>query len=543
MPHRFETHARTVTLLTLTSRVTGLMRDAALSRVFGAGATMDAFWFAFLLPNLFRRLFGEGALSAAFLPVYTQLDRNDPVVAKRLATLTIAALVILLGGITIVGEIILAILAATQVEGRLALHLMIVMLPYMPMVCAVAILGAMLQVHHRFGPSAAAPIILNLCIVAAAAGFVGLLGTADGDGAGSVKHITIVAAAVVIAGLLQVIYALWSLRGSRWWRPTELRAHRDQLAEPMRRIIRTAMPMIIGMGVLQLNTFLDSLIASYPTIIGPRIFGIHYPLDEGAMASLSFAQRLYEFPLGVFGIAVATAIFPALSRAHDDREAFASTLRRGLRLVMFRGLPASAGLILVAAPLTAVVYQGRNFSSADTARVAFILIGYAPAIWAYSMMHVLARAFYARGDSRTPMKVALAMVALNLVLNITLIWTPLKEAGLAWSTAFCAIVQIVILLALVRREVDHVMNAEVWGGWLKTAMGTVVMSLVVVALALWLNGQSVSWKHSLVNLIVLVGAGSAVFAFVSWLLRMPELRWALGRGDAAEGAVDIPLAK
>jgi putative peptidoglycan lipid II flippase len=535
MPHRFETHARTVTLLTLASRVTGLLRDASLSRVFGAGPLMDAFWFAFLLPNLFRRLFGEGALSAAFLPVYTQLDRDDPAVARRLATLTVGALIILLGGLTILGEIILAVLVATVgTNQQLALKLMIIMLPYMPMVCTVAILGAMLQVHHRFGPGAAAPIILNLCIVAAAVGFSGL---------SHERHITMVAWAVVLAGMLQVIYALWSLRGSAWWTPRDLRASRDQLVQPMRRVILTAMPMILGMGVLQLNTFLDSLIASYPTVVGPRIFGVDYPLDEGAMASLSFAQRLYEFPLGVFGIAVATAIFPALSRVNDDREAFASTLRRGLRLVMFRGLPASAGLMLVAAPLTAVVYQGRNFSAADTQRVAFILVGYAPAIWAYSMMHVLTRAFYARGDSRTPMKVALAMVALNLLLNLTLIWTPLKEAGLAWSTALCAMVQIVILLALIRREVDHVMTAEVWRGWLKTAIGTVIMSLAVYALARWLIGPAMTWRQSLAALACLVAAGATVFAFVSWLLRMPELRWALGRGDAADPAMTIQIGK
>ncbi|MHC5024737.1 MAG: lipid II flippase MurJ, partial [Planctomycetota bacterium] len=160
MSSRFEHHARTVTLLTFLSRVTGLARDASLSRVFGAGALMDAFFFAFMIPNLFRRLFGEGALAAAFLPVYAQLDRDDPQQARRLATLTVSWLMIILGCVTLIGELVLFAVSAMADHGNLAVWLMMVMLPYMPMVCLVAILGAMLHVHGRFGPTAAAPIVL-----------------------------------------------------------------------------------------------------------------------------------------------------------------------------------------------------------------------------------------------------------------------------------------------------------------------------------------------------------------------------------------------
>ncbi len=285
MPSRFEKNARTVTLLTLLSRVTGLARDASLSRVFGAGALMDAFFFAFMVPNLFRRLFGEGALAAAFLPVYAQLERDDPAQARRLASLTLAWLMTILGIVTLAGELILFLISAAGDHGNLAVWLMMVMLPYMPLVCLVAVLGAMLHVHGRFGPTAAAPIVLNLCIIAAALGLPLILDV--GEDRARTAHVGIVAASVVLAGVFQVIWSMAALRREKWW-VRDVTGARPAL----RRVLVQAGPMIVGLGVLQLNTFFDGLIASYPTTIGPTIFGIEYPLAEGAMASVSFAQRL-----------------------------------------------------------------------------------------------------------------------------------------------------------------------------------------------------------------------------------------------------------
>src|SRR5262245_15969686 len=217
MPERFEKHALTVTLLTFASRLTGLARDAVLSRIFGVTAITDAFWFAFMLPNLFRRLFGEGALSAAFLPVYSKLDKSDPATARQLASLTIGLMVFSLGGITLAGEIVLFVLSMRAGHDHLALRLMMIMLPYMPLVCIVAILGAMLQVHGRFGPTAAAPIVLNLLIVVAAAcfGWVYL----SHDAQRYYWHITAVSVSVLVAGIVQVAWSIWSLQQSvpLWW--------------------------------------------------------------------------------------------------------------------------------------------------------------------------------------------------------------------------------------------------------------------------------------------------------------------------------------
>lgn len=527
MSDRFEKHARTVTLLTFVSRVTGLARDAALSRIFGVTALTDAFWFAFMIPNLFRRLFGEGALSAAFLPVYAQLDRDDPRVARQLASLTISLMMIFLGGVTLVGELALLLLAMRADHDNIALRLMMIMLPYMPMVCMVAILGAMLQVHGRFGPTASAPIVLNLCLVAASWGLIRFLDHADH--AQEVRHIVIVSWSVIVAGLLQVIWSIASLRaGNRAWWVGGINQCREAFG-PMKAVLRQAWPMFIGLGVLQINTFIDGVVASYPSTIGSTIFGVKFPLDAGALTSLNNAQRLYEFPLGVFGIAVATAIFPALARVANDAEAFAAILRRGLRLVIYIGLPASVGLILVRVPLTAAVLQGKHFTAQDTLRVAKVLMGYAPAIWAYSMTHTLTRAFYAKGDSRTPVRVAVAMVLLNFSLNITLIWTPLKEAGLAWSTAIAAIVQVFILLRLTRRYASHVVDDAVVKSWMRTVIVTAVMAAAVLLVNHQLPQHAPTWRWAVFQLAVLVGVGAAAVIVSSLALRMPELWWALGK--------------
>ena len=526
MSDRFEKHALTVTLLTFLSRTTGLARDAALSRIFGVTAITDAFWFAFMIPNLFRRLFGEGALSAAFLPVYSQLDKKDPTTARQLASLTISLMMVILGGITLIGEVVLLLLSVRAGHDHLAIRLMMIMLPYMPLVCVVAILGAMLQVHGRFGPTAAAPIVLNLFIVIAAACFGWVYLSYDAQR--YYWHITTVAISVLAAGIVQVIWSLWALQMTQplWWTGV-----RESLlaSAAMKRVLTQAWPMFIGLGVLQVNTFVDGVIASYPSTIGPTIFGIKFPLDPGALTSINNAQRLYEFPLGVFGIAIATAIFPALARVANDGDAFADILRRGLRLVIYIGLPASVGLMLVRVPLTAAILQGKNFTPDDTKRVAWVLMGYAPAIWAYSMTHTLTRAFYARGDAFTPVKVAMGMVLLNFLLNITLIWTPLREAGLAWSTAIAAIVQVFILLRLTRRYADHVVDQSVLMSWKRSAIVTAIMAATVVGINLAMPAHLPTWSWAVTELGIMVMAGAMVVVASSLALRMPELWWAVGK--------------
>ena len=517
MPDRLESNTRTVMVFTLLSRIAGLARDAVLSRFFGVTELMSAFWMAFLIPNLFRRLFGEGALGVAFLPVYSELHTTNRDHASQLASLLLGALVVLLGSIVVVGESVLFLFFSMGDDNGTVLWLMMVMLPYMPLVCIVAMLGAMLQVHGRFGPPAAAPLLLNGAMITAAV-VVALL---TGETTPHARLLTIgaIAGSVVLAGLLQVAWMLWSLRGKVQWT-----WNRADAVAPMRKVMRATLPMLLGVAVLQFNVFLDSIIASYSVIFGTEQF-LHwqYPLDTGAMAVLSFAQRLYQFPLGVFAIAVATAIYPLLASQNKNADQFGETVRRGLRLVMFIGLPASIGLMLVREPLTALIYQGWAFTGADTGEVSTVLLGYAVAIWAYSANGVLARVCYAKLDMKTPVRIAVKMVVLNLILNLTLIWTPLRTSGLAWSTAICAVLQTGLLLQAVRHHVQEPIDAGVRRSMLTSLMLAIVMGAGVFTVLSMLDAPDGFWPR-LLHIGLLVAVGTIIYGGGAILLKMSELR-------------------
>ncbi|MDP7005590.1 MAG: murein biosynthesis integral membrane protein MurJ [Phycisphaerales bacterium] len=513
-----ERNTRTNSLLTLVSRFMGLLRDGAISRLFGTGPMSSAFYFAFLIPNLFRRLFGEGALAAAFLPSYTKLQMQDPQLAKAFATLTTSKLVTLLGLITIIAELLLWAIVSSQSEPSVSLKLTMVMLPYMPLVCLVAVFGAMLHVHDRFGPTAAAPIILNGFMIISAFGLVGLFDN-------PFNHMILIGISVVLAGVVQVTWSLLALRKFGWF-TTDTKIASGELKIMMRRML----PMILGLGTLQINTLLDGLVANWTNLFGKSFFfGLQYPLGDGAMASITWAQRLYQFPLGVFGIAVATAIYPLLAKQTKNQASFTSTIQRGLRLVVYVGLPASAGLILVRDPLSAVIFQGANFTSEDAMKVGAILLGYAPAVWAYSMVHILNRGLYAKDDVMTAVRISMFCVVINFVLNVLLIWTPLKTSGLAWSTAICGVIQACILIFVINKHVKQPVNSEVVRSWLSTSLLTVVMSGFVAYLINQMWNPLDEWWDSLLTLSLSVLTGMIIMVAGSWFLKKPELLWVLGR--------------
>ena len=522
----FERHALTVTMLTAASRFGGLAREACFSRIVGLTDVASAFGFAFMVPNLFRRLFGEGALSAALIPEQARLEKRHPEVARRLATIMLLGLGLGLAGVVVVGEIFLLMFGP---EGSLGWRLMAIMLPYMPLVCITAIAGAVLQVRGRFTPAAAAPILLNLMLVAAL-----LVAWSLGEGPVGEKRIGLVAWAVVLAGVLQASWTVFELRRTSpaSGAGVDRRLTGIRVRASVRRAFQQSIPMMIGLGVLQLNTFLDGLIASWPTFVGPTILGHPYPLDDTAMATLGYAHRLYEFPLGVFGIAIATAIFPQLSREVGTPTAFAATVRRGIRLTMFIGIPASIGVILVRRPFAQVVLFGGAFDSEDVRKVAYVLLGYATAIWSYSATHLLVRAFYARREPMTAVRIAVAMVGLNVVLNIGLVFgTDLGVAGLAWSTAICAIIQTFVLLRCLERRTERLLDADVGRSVVETIVSSILM-LVVVLVVLGLVSPVLPqdrWWSALVELTVATSVGAGVHLGLSRWRRRPELRWALGR--------------
>lgn len=523
---------RATALMTLASRVFGLVRDVLIVRVFGLDSPINsAFQYAFQIPNLFRRLFGEGALSAAFIPQYTQVGNQDRSQADQLASLTLVLLATVTSAITIVVE--LALLAVLLLgrhtdDRRLLIELVMVMLPFMPLICMVAILAGMLQVHGRFAAAASGPVVLNTFIIAI--GGYSLLTGWQGDE----RIAFLLGVATVLSAVTQLWWFLRLLRPHVTWR-RDWSGARQRARTMMKRFV----PVAVGMGTLQLNTFLDANIATFPIWFETERKGIRFPLDAASNGILAPTSRLYQFPLGVFGIAVATAAFPLLARHAADKARFTQTLRRGLRLSLFIGLPASIGLILVRRDLTAVLFGhgGGSLSGDGLARSAAVLAGFAPAVWAYSLNHVYTRAFYAQGDTRTPMKVSIAAMLLNLTLNLTLIWW-LREAGMAWATSTAAMAQCAALSVLARRRL---IGGPLLDAPARRAVAKIVLASGAMGLAAWAAmaatpkpAASGAWVGQVTTLCIACAAGVAAYVGLALAMRVHELRWLVSRSTAED---------
>ncbi len=510
----FVSAARVVSGLTFLSRILGLVRDAVFAAAFGAGWAASAFSLAFMVPNLFRRLFGEGALSAAFIPVFTEVrQQGDGQRAGRLAGTILIGTGVLVVGLVLLGEGFVAGLRPiieSSPRNQLTLRLTAVMLPYAVLICAVALMGGLLNVLGHFAAPAAAPIVLNLCIIAAIAG-----GAAVG-GLGIETHLVWVAVAVVIAGVLQLALQ-WAAVRARGFR---IRPALDLGDEAARRIAWLAGPMALGLAVVQINALADVLIA--------YVFVPH----GGAPNKLYLAQRLYQFPLGVFLIALTTAIYPQFSRMAADRDmdGFGDSIVRGLRMVVFVGLPASVGLILLREPLVGLLFERGRFLHADTTRTASILLFYAAGVWAYGLGMMLGRAFYALQDSKTPVRIAVVMVALNLTLNLILVHVlpEPQERGLALATAICAAIQSAWLAAVLARRVGHITWSGLIGQALRVAVATVVMAAACLTVARLLP------PRPLVQVAGVLIVGVATFAIASRMLKIEELRDLLRRGGTVK---------
>jgi putative peptidoglycan lipid II flippase len=517
--------------VTLLSRIGGLARDVIVGRLFGDTALGSAFAAAFAIPNTFRRLFGEGALSAAFIPLYTKAARDgDPQRADQFASLTLTWLGLITGLLTVLIEAVLLLVlwrVAGDPDRDLSIRLIMVMLPFMPLICLTALLAGMLQVHGRFAASASGPLLLNGFMIVLGGYFL-LTNQLAGPGVAYA-----LGAATVASGLTQTVWFAFLLRRHARFTTDTAPARAEG-----RLLLRRFFPVLLGLGTIQISALIDTLIAMWPIWVGPTVLGHAYPLDERSNIILAAMQRLYQFPLGVFGIAVATAAFPLLSRHAAEGEAgsqrFLETLRRGLRLSLFIGLPASVGLIVVRHDIAATLYGGggaSGFSAEGLARSAAVLMGYAPAIWAYSLNHVLTRAFYARGDTATPTRISIAMVLLGLLLSLLLIW-PLREAGMAWSTSIIATAQCSLLAWLLARRMGvRLIDRELLVAGARIGAAVMVMTVACVVLAALLP-EATRWRDHALRLTLLTGTGAASYGLAAFVLRAPEWRWLITRRAA-----------
>jgi putative peptidoglycan lipid II flippase len=534
-PHSSKRHpliAGTVvtSLGTLLSRILGMLRTIATAALFGLAGrgVADAFLFAFRIPNLFRQLFGEGALTASYLPVLTTHLDKDPRVARQLASVVLTLLTIVLAALVIVGELLLAIAWAIWGDRpgvSLLAGLSAVMLPYMMLICVAAQLTTMLHAARHFAVPALAPTMLNI-VWLLAAGLAWLWYPEN-----QVAQAYVLAVGVVVAGVAQVAVQLPALRRFGYHFDYNWSAARQGLVQ----IGRNLAPMLIGLAVTQINTFNDTLIAwglarapDGPEFIPWLNNAVRYPMRQGAVAAIFYGDQMSEFPLGIVGLAVAVAIFPLLSRhaARGDRQKLGADMTLGLRLVFCLAVPASVGLVLLAEPIARLLLQHGAFVEEDTARTSLMIAWYASGVWAYCASQVIVRGFYATNDCVTPVRIAAWIVGLNLTLNLTLIW-PMAEAGLAASTSVAAAVQTIILTVIFSRRKAPLEWSPLSATALRTILATLAMAGVVqMALAY------TSTAGGLVNQTIRVGvpavSGAAVFCGLYRLLGGRELSMLMG---------------
>jgi putative peptidoglycan lipid II flippase len=383
----------------------------------------------------------------------------------------------------------------------------------MIMVCVVAILAGVLNVHRHFACPAAAPVVLNIFIISTL-----LISGAFLD-IPAEQMVFAVAVSVLIAGIIQIAMQLWALKN----RSVKIRLRLDLHAEGLKKLLFLMAPMIIGLTATQINTLADDIIAwclsgsvekgNFFMLFGNKI---NYPLWRGSVSHLYFSQRLYQMPLGVLGISLATAVFPVMSSyaAAKDYNGLADSITKGLKVVIFLALPATLGLIIVRRPLVAAILERGKFTNTDTIKTGWTLCFYALGLSGFFAQQILTRAFYSLQESKVPMQTAFSAVALNLALNLTLIWF-MGTAGLALSTAAASYLQVILLTKALSARLSSIKWRNLAITAAKSLLASLTMAAAVAAMLWFLKNLPKDTISDIIRLSAAVPTGAAVYWFAA----------------------------
>ncbi|TAL10126.1 MAG: murein biosynthesis integral membrane protein MurJ [Nitrospirae bacterium] len=495
---------------TLLSRILGFLRDMVLARLFGAGAAADAFFVAYRIPNLLRELFAEGSMSAAFIPVFSEyLVKRDKRDAWELASAAFTTLLTILTGVCVLGVLAAPWLVQLIAPGfgadpeRQALTVLLtrIMFPYLLFIGLAALAMGVLNSVRSFAAPAFSPVLFNIAIIASAFLLAPLFD----------QPILAVAAGVVLGGLAQFLIQMPAMKKAGLlfgWRF-------DFAHAGVRRIGWLMAPALIGLSVTQINILVSTILASY------------FP---GGPTYLFYGMRLIHFPLGVFGVALATALLPSLAgqAAKGELEALRGTLGFGLRLIFFVIFPAMVGIILLRLPIVHLFFEHGRFTAADTQATAAAVLAYAVGLWAFAGVRIVVSAFYSLQDTRTPVKVAAAALAANVALSLALM-EPLRHAGLALATAFSAILNMVLLVVLLDRR----LGPFDWDAIARSHMRVLLAAIPIAVTCAWVAGLGVwaqpeAWAAKTVMLIVGIGISVTGYVTVHALLHSDELDFLWG---------------
>ncbi len=502
----------TIGALTLVSRVMGLVRDTLMASYIGAGLASDAFLIAFRIPNLFRALFAEGAFSAVFVPMFNRRMTEAEIKqaeSGRAAAIEFASHVLsVMMPFLIVFTGIMMLLAAPLVSAMtggfpdggpekytLTVYMTRITLPYLALISIVSLLGGILNSFDRFWVNAAAPILLNICMITALLFF---------RGDNTVETAISQSIAVTVSGMMQLAWLIVSCRRAG----VVLRIGLPRLSPGVKRMLWLMGPAAIGQGAIQFNLLVSTSLAA-------RF------LPGSSISWLYYADRLNQLPLGILGIGIGTAILPALSRQISAKDASAAqtTQNRALELSLFFALPAAIALAISSTPLIRGVLQHGAFTAADTIGTANALAAFALGVPAYVFIKILTPGFYAREDTKTPVRIAIVSMLVNLGLNLMLIWE-LGVVGLALSTAAAAWVNVFLLYFILHRRGHLSLDTRLLGKSLRILAAGVVMGL-----ALWLANPFVDPYLTggvidrILALMLLCGGGAIIYALASFVFR------------------------
>ena len=499
----------------MASRVLGLVRDQVLASMFGAGNAMDAFNVAFRIPNLVRDLFAEGAMSAAFVPVFMrQLASGERAGAWRLGNNVINALLVVTGILVGVGIIFARPLAAAfaadyaTVPGKLELTILLtrIMLPFLTLVAIAAVFMGMLNSLNRFFVPSLAPAMFNVATILCALLLVPLMPRFG------VPPITAIAIGALIGGIAQVVIQ-WPLLHQEGF---AYRPFLDWNQDALRRVLLLMGPGTIGLAATQVNVFVNTVLATQE--------------GTGAVSWLNYAFRLMYLPTGLFGVSIATATVPAVSRhaAQHNEPAVRSTLADGLSLMLVLNVPATVGLIALSHPIVRVIFERRAFLPSDTLATAAALQYYAVGLLGYSIVRIASPTFYALGDSRTPVQVSVAAVLFNAVLNVILARL-FGYRGLALGTSVAALFNAAGLLWLLRRRLNGLDDRRILSSFSRIAIASLAMAAAAIIverpLAQWIGGDA--FLSQAFRLTLTIVFALLVLAAAAHVLRIREFRDAI----------------
>ncbi len=499
--------AGTVGLATLLSRVLGFVRDAVIAGMFGATMSADAFFVAFRIPNLLRRLFAEGALSIAFIPVFTEYltlqGRKD---AFEFARSTLRLLSILLVFVCFAGMLLAPVIVFLMAPGflefsdkfNLTVSLTRWMFPYIICICLVAVMMGVLNALGHFAAPALAPVLLNIAII----------GSAFLIAPHMAEPVHGLALGVLIGGVLQLALQFpFLIRKGFYFREKAVFFHPG-----VKKVGRLMLPAVFGAAVYQINILVGTLLASF--------------LPEGSVSCLYYADRLVQFPLGLFAMATATAVMPSLSRqaAVGNYQALRDIFVHSMNLVFFITIPAMVGMIILRQPIVALLFKRGAFDLQNTRLTASALLYYCLGLWAFSGVRIVISTFYALQDTRTPVKMGVISVIANVILGIILMG-PLAHGGLALATSLASMLNLSLLVHALWDRIGVLRWRRIGRSIVRSTVCAGIMGAVIQCGLLFFKIPIVM----LGTLDILVDTGSciicgiALYVLLSWLLKSPEL--------------------